>query len=77
MSDLLDQNEIDALLSAVETTDGDADEQQESTAVYSRGRAITDADIEIRPYDFKRPERVSKDQMRALENLHEIGHDLI
>ena len=25
-------------------------------------------DVEVRPYDFKRPERVSKDQMRALEN---------
>jgi flagellar motor switch protein FliM len=26
---------------------------------------------EVHTYDFKRPERVSKDQMRALENLHE------
>ncbi|NJS35739.1 MAG: hypothetical protein HC765_03760, partial [Brachymonas sp.] len=25
----------------------------------------------VRPYDFKRPERVSKDQMRALQTLHE------
>ena len=27
--------------------------------------------VEVRQYDFKRPERVSKDQMRALEALHE------
>ena len=27
--------------------------------------------MEVRTYDFKRPERVSKDQMRALEALHE------
>ena len=26
---------------------------------------------DIRIYDFKRPERVSKDQMRALQTLHE------
>ena len=25
----------------------------------------------IRPYDFKRPERISKDQMRAMQQLHE------
>ncbi|MCG8509622.1 MAG: flagellar motor switch protein FliM, partial [Rhodospirillales bacterium] len=28
-------------------------------------------DVDIRDYDFKRPERVSKDQMLALETLHE------
>jgi flagellar motor switch protein FliM len=33
----------------------------------TRGRA----QIEVQIYDFKRPERVSKDQMRALEGLHE------
>jgi len=29
------------------------------------------APIDVQVYDFKRPERVSKDQMRALEALHE------
>lgn len=38
--------------------------------VFSRRRK-TNAEVEIRPYDFKRPERVSKDQMRALQTLHE------
>jgi flagellar motor switch protein FliM len=33
----------------------------------SRGRA----QLDVQAYDFKRPERVSKDQMRALEALHE------
>ena len=33
----------------------------------SRGRSA----VEVQTYDFKRPERVSKDQMRALEALHE------
>ncbi len=27
--------------------------------------------VEVRDYDFKRPERVSKDQMLALQTLHE------
>src|SRR6266576_917348 len=27
--------------------------------------------VDVQVYDFKRPERVSKDQMRALEALHE------
>ena len=44
--------------------------KEETTAkVFSRNKRITD--VEIRTYDFKRPERVSKDQMRALEALHE------
>lgn len=33
-------------------------------------RRVTDG-VEVRAYDFKRPERVSKDQMRALQTLHE------
>ena len=40
------------------------------TQIFSRVRRDRDK-IEIRPYDFKRPERISKDQMRALEMLHE------
>lgn len=38
--------------------------------IFSRARRDRER-IEIRPYDFKRPERISKDQMRALEMLHE------
>ena len=70
MAELLDQSEIDALLSAVETGEVGSDEERQDAQVFSR-RASTDVDVEIRPYDFKRPERVSKDQMRALESLHE------
>lgn len=65
MSDVLDQSEVDALLAAVDT--GTVN-QQASTAVFSQqGKA----QIDVQVYDFKRPERVSKDQMRALEALHE------
>lgn len=67
-NDVLDQSEIDALLAAVDT--GEVDEDAPAAAVFSRRRRQP-APLEIVPYDFKRPERVSKDQMRALQTLHE------
>lgn len=66
MPDVLDQSEVDALLAAV---DSGAVKEETAAKVFSRNKRITD--VEIRAYDFKRPERVSKDQMRALEALHE------
>ena len=66
MADVLDQSEVDALLAAV---DSGAVKEETSARVFSRTKRLTD--VEVRTYDFKRPERVSKDQMRALEALHE------
>ncbi|MBX3408607.1 MAG: flagellar motor switch protein FliM [Phycisphaeraceae bacterium] len=68
MEDVLDQSSIDALLAAVENR---SDEQDHSPPqVFSRrGRDMES--LEIKSYDFKRPERVSKDQMRSLQTLHE------
>lgn len=65
--DVLDQSDIDALLAADDAPAEEVDES--SVSIYSRHRH--DEPIEVRPYDFKRPERVSKDQMRALQTLHE------
>jgi len=70
MADVLDQSEVDALLAAVDSGDVEAGETHASVRIFSRG-GRAQGDVEVRPYDFKRPERVSKDQMRALENLHE------
>ena len=64
MADVLDQAEVDALLSAV---DGGMAEAGEPEA-FTRSRARQQ---EVHTYDFKRPERVSKDQMRSLEAIHE------
>jgi len=66
MADVLDQDDIDALLHAV--ADGQVDESPSQVHIFSRSRR--DAG-EIRDYDFRRPERISKDQMRALHTLHE------
>ncbi len=72
MSDLLDQNEVDALLQAVASPDSEEDlSASQGQVFFSHRRIGSTADIEVRDYDFKRPERVSKDQMRALQTLHE------
>jgi flagellar motor switch protein FliM len=68
MAEVLDQSEIDALLAAVDT--GDVKEEKEQIQIFSRNRRDLET-VEVRPYDFKRPERVSKDQMRSLQTLHE------
>lgn len=65
---MLDQNEIDALLTSVDT--GETQEQVTAARVFSRSHPDPTA-LEIRAYDFKRPERVAKDQMLALQTLHE------
>jgi flagellar motor switch protein FliM len=57
--EFLDQKEVDALLAAVE--------RQEIVEEKEAGKPPQ----RIAPYDFKRPERVSKEQMRSLEMLHE------
>ena len=65
MTDVLDQSEVDALLAAV---DGGTMQQEAAPTVFSRGGQ---QQLDVKLYDFKRPERVSQDQMRALEALHE------
>lgn len=68
MSETLEQSEVDALLAAVDAGEVSGGPPSNKTLVFGpRGR--TTADVQV--YDFKRPERVSKDQMRALEALHE------
>lgn len=68
MADVLDQSEVDALLAAVNT--GEVEVVQTEARIFSRNRVDT-SNLEVKGYDFKRPERVSKDQMRALQTLHE------
>jgi flagellar motor switch protein FliM len=65
VTDVLDQSEVDALLAAVDS--GQVTQQAAPTVYSSAGQT----QVDVTTYDFKRPERVSKDQMRALEALHE------
>lgn len=66
MNEVLDQSEVDALLAAV-----DSGSVAPAASGQSGGGGALRSPVEVASYDFKRPERVSKEQMRALEALHE------
>ncbi len=68
MSDILSQEEVDALLSAV-SSGGDSDMSVHAGAPAESGAPEEEKALSL--YDFRRPDRVSKDQMRTLQNLHE------
>ncbi len=63
--EVLSQAEVESLLSAMEQGPKPGAEAPESAPRAARARE------KITPYDFKRPERVGKEQMRALQSLHE------
>jgi flagellar motor switch protein FliM len=76
VSDILSQEEVDALLSAVSTGSGGGGEAEPvsggvSEPATSFGGFSGDSEKSLSLYDFRRPDRVSKDQMRTLQNLHE------
>ncbi len=58
--DILSQNEIDALLSALSTGEMSAEDMKKE-----------DETRKVRVYDFKRALRFSKDQIRSLTRIHE------
>lgn len=60
MDEVLSQNEIDALLSAITSGEMDAEELRKE-----------EKEKRIRVYDFKRALRFSKDQIRSISRIHE------
>lgn len=66
MAKILSQDEIDALLTTVSTGDSIKDDDS-----FDDDKMRT-----VVAYDFKHPNRVSKDQIRTLENMHDnfAGH---
>lgn len=56
----MSQSEIDSLLSALTSGSVDLDSISQSSAEYK-----------IKVYDFKRPDKFSKDQLRAIQMIHE------
>ncbi|EAK0827198.1 flagellar motor switch protein FliM [Campylobacter fetus] len=62
MADILSQEEIDALLQVVDE-DGDA--------VVADTTAHQEDQKQVVIYDFKRPNRVSKEQLRAIKGIHD------
>jgi len=65
--DVLSQDEVESLLSAMESDTGHQAPPVADAAESVPGRVRE----KITTYDFKRPERVGKEQMRALQSLHE------
>ncbi|RIU96359.1 flagellar motor switch protein FliM [Oceanobacillus picturae] len=60
VDEVLSQNEIDALLSAITSGEMDAEELKKE-----------DKEKKVRVYDFKRALRFSKDQIRSISRIHE------
>ena len=60
MADVLSQTEIDALLSAISTGEMNIDDAK-----------TMEEEKKVKKYDFKRPDKISKDQMRTLQMIHE------
>ena len=60
MADVLDQNEIDSLLSALSSGDVDMEEMKKESE-----------EEQVKKYDFHHPNKLSKEQMRTLEMVHE------
>lgn len=63
MSDILTQAEIDALINAM------VNQEQEAEAKKAPG--VSQTPKRIRQYDFGRPDKFSKDQIRTLQMIHE------
>ncbi len=72
MSDILSQDEIDALLSTVASGEGGGEVQAAASPQALQTHVGTKPPPSVNPYDFRRPERVSKDQIRALGSIHEV-----
>ena len=71
--DVLSQLEVENLLSAMNSGGAEQAAVAQSPAAEFRGAARTPPIYrdKIVTYDFKRPERVGKEQMRALHTMHE------
>ncbi len=63
--DVLSPAEVESLLSSFEKNNALSEPTPTRAPSGFRGRE------KVTPYDFKRPERVGKEQMRALQTLHE------
>lgn len=60
MAEVLSQNEIDALLQALNSGEVDAQEIKE-----------VESSSKVKKYDFRNPKKIAKDQLRTLEIIHE------
>lgn len=71
MNEILSQDEIDALLTAVSS--GESPEAEPSLSQSSSGPSPRSGKEKkrLKVYDFRRPDKFSKDQIRTLQMMHE------
>ncbi len=74
----LSQNQVESLLKAMESVEGAPPRpvppkfsSEKSPTAGASSPGIVGTGARVTAYDFKRPERVGKDQMRAMHSLHE------
>jgi flagellar motor switch protein FliM len=70
-TEVLSQSEVESLLSAMASGAEPAGGVPAGGSAAAVHTAVPGSREKITPYDFKRPERVGKEQMRALQTLHE------
>ena len=68
MADILSQSEVESLLAALDT--GSGPQKVDPGGNTTSGRADSYGG-QVSVYDFKRPERVSKEQMRTFQAMHD------
>src|SRR5688572_13125810 len=61
MTEILSQDEIDALLSAISSGEQSIDDYAATVGEQKK----------VKIYDFRRPDKFSKDQIRTLQMMHE------
>jgi flagellar motor switch protein FliM len=69
--EVLSQTEVENLITAMESHAARTAAAQAEAGVRGAGKTAARIREKVVPYDFKRPERVGKEQMRALQSLHE------
>ena len=76
MTEILSANEIDKLLASVDSLDFD-----DSSSSYGEDPGYDDAELKksssVKMYDFRRPDKFSKDQIRTIQMIHETYARLI
>ncbi|MGH7441571.1 MAG: hypothetical protein ACREKE_02735, partial [bacterium] len=78
MDDILNQGEIDALMAGLDSemaSAAAADDKSDAVESEPEQQEVEPPTVKgekrIKRYDFKRPDRFSKDQLRMLEMMHE------
>src|SRR5215216_1606520 len=69
--EVLSQAEVENLITAMESQAARANAAQAESGSRQASARTPRPREKVVPYDFKRPERVGKEQMRALQSLHE------